>query len=769
MLRRFLLAVSAVILVSSSLRAQGDDSIASTTVSDVIHQDEQPQGTLPPVEVRPPETAESEQARDVPLPPLDVEPAVTTDFEPSDTPPAIPSLADQIIGNMDSGLRGAPTSLFDSPRAIDIVTQQMLIERSPIDMGQALEQTPGVMIQRTGRGQSSPFVRGLTGQQVLIMVDGVRMTNATFRAGPNQYFNLIDPNMVERVEVIRGPGSVLYGGDAIGGVINVVTKSADDRGYNFVTGGTVQRFSTADLGYTGRLSAEGWVGSMGVFAGGGYGNYNNLDIGGSPDAPPGFDVGRQPATSWRYHSADIKLNYLLSDESELVVGVQHYQGDDIFRTDRFPSNRESIFGPQARDLYYVRWQGCDPCGCGWADTYQITASLHRFDEERADRDFRPGRNPLLTSFRGFFDEQTGVTGSFTKEIGALGMLSYGWDWYHDELGSSRKDVDTSVDPPSSTERRGEVPDDAYYSRYGAFLNWDLRITDRLLASTGVRYEHVTAGATVALRAQDPNDPNDTIEILQPINPNYQDWIGHIGLTYELNPCWHLVGSVSEGFRAPNIDDLASVNENVFGNNTQLPNPNLVPETSITYEVGIKGNTDRFRGQAFVWWNDLQNFIVRRTDQSEDLLSRTNADAYLNGVEFSGEYLVGCDWSLYGNFWYTYGQDLAADEPLSRIPPMQGIVGFRRRWNGGQDWFDVYAWLVDKQDRLSARDLTDTNRIPPGGTPGYGTFNFRYGRMITARQRLTVNVENLFDEQYRVHGSGSDGPGINAILSYELLH
>jgi iron complex outermembrane receptor protein/hemoglobin/transferrin/lactoferrin receptor protein len=121
-------------------------------------------------------------------------------------------------------LRGAPLSLFDNPRAIDIVTPQQSMEQAPIDMGQALEQTPGIMIQRTGRGQSSPYVRGLTGQQVLIMVDGVRMTNATFRAGPNQYFNTVDPNSVERIEVIRGPGSVLYGGDAIGGVINIVTK-----------------------------------------------------------------------------------------------------------------------------------------------------------------------------------------------------------------------------------------------------------------------------------------------------------------------------------------------------------------------------------------------------------------------------------------------------------------------------------------------------------------------------------------------------------------
>jgi outer membrane receptor protein involved in Fe transport len=595
----------------------------------------------------------------------------------------------------------------------------------------------------------------LTGQQVLILVDGVRMTNATFRAGPNQYFNTIDPNMVERIEVIRGPGSVLYGGDAIGGVINIVTKSAGCRGCDFLTGGTVQRFSTADLGYTGRVNVEGWIGSAGVFAGGGYGNYNNLDLGGSPEAPPGFDVGRQPATSWGYTSADVKLNWLLSECSELVLGVQHYRGEDIFRSDRFPANRESIFDPQIRDLYFVRWQGGDPCGL--VNHYQITASLHRFDEERRDRDFRPGRNPLLTSYRGFVNAQTGLTGSFYTDLEQFGMLSYGFDWYHDEIDSSRTDVDANVDPPAVTARPGEVPDDAYYSRYGAFLNWDVWLTERLLATSGIRYEHVTAGATVTVN-----------NVTGSIDPEFQDWIGHVGLTYELTPCTHLVGSISEGFRAPNMDDLATVNDNVFVG-TQLPNPDLEPETSITYEVGAKLEAGRLRSQVFVWWNDLQDFIVRSAPNDQLLLERTNAEAYLNGVEFSGEYLVARNWSAYGNFWYTYGQNKVADEPLSRIPPMQGILGLRRRWNCGRDWFDVYAWLVDKQDRLSARDVSDVNRIPPGGTPSYATVNFRYGRMITERQRLALNVENLFDQQYRVHGSGSGGPGINAVLTYELLH
>ena len=111
-----------------------------------------------------------------------------------------------------------PRARCSMSRGLDtIIDRRQLRERAPVDMFQAIEQEVGVLVQRTQRGAAAPFIRGLTGQQVLILVDGIRLNNATFRQGPNQYFNTIDPGMVERIEVLRGPQSVLYGADAIGG------------------------------------------------------------------------------------------------------------------------------------------------------------------------------------------------------------------------------------------------------------------------------------------------------------------------------------------------------------------------------------------------------------------------------------------------------------------------------------------------------------------------------------------------------------------------
>ena len=122
--------------------------------------------------------------------------------------------------------------------------------------------------------------------------------------------------------------------------------------------------------------------------------------------------------------------------------------------------------------------------------------------------------------------------------------------------------------------------------------------------------------------------------------------------------------------------------------------------------------------------------------------------------------------IYGNVWYTLGQNTTDGEPVSRIPPAQGVLGLRWQGDEATEWLDLFAWLVTRQDRLSSRDMRDS-RIPDGGTPGYVTVNLRYGRRLAEGRRLVLGVENLFDRGYRVHGSGIDGPGISATASYEI--
>ncbi len=716
----------------------GDQERPSITGRFVVQPPEE-EPTLPPVIVEPPEES----------------PATTTPVE-SDAPvyPGFPSLSEQLFGSTGGGfgqstgiLRSSARSLFETPTAATITRREEILEKQAPNMFYALQNEVGVLMQSTAAGQASPFIRGLTGQQVLILIDGVRLNNSIFRFGPNQYFNTIDPGMVEQIEVLRGQGSVLWGSDAIGGAINIVTRSPDVHWgrYHGNYSGTdfTQYFNTADISPYSRINVEGWVGNMGALAGGSFLNVRDLDTGYS-----GFS--RQPGTNYQQWAGDIKFHYLISEREMLTVAMQHFQQDDLPRSDRYPgypgdldnSNtlaKARFFDPQQRDLVYVRYQALDVFGF---DSVMATASYHRQRENQK-------RGVPETRFQETDVETVGFNVVAVKDLDVYGKATIGADWYYD-------DVDSRF---GGTASGPIIPDDAWYERVGAFLNWDVTLTEKLDTVAGVRYEMADLAGTPVV------DGNPIY-----ISPSYHDWVGQVGMVYHVNSYVNLVGSISEGFRAPNLDELMANNPNVLQQGQDLPSLGLVPERSINYEVGIKTNFPRLRTQTFVFWMDLQNNIVP-ISAGANQFKRANQDSYIQGVEFSGEWLLERGWSLYGNFWYTYGRNRVTDAPLSRIPPMQGIAGLRWRDPERHAYFAFYAWLSDRQDRLDpVRDLSD-ERIPPGGTPGFATLNVRMGRAYGDhnQHRLSLSVENLLDQPYLVHGSGVYGSGITGRFGYQFVY
>ena len=634
-------------------------------------------------------------------------------------------------------LRGS-TSLFDSTAAASVRSQAEIADLAAGDMFHALQNEIGVLMQRTAAGQSSPFVRGLTGQQVLLMVDGVRMNNGVYRFGPNQYFNTIDPGMISQIEVLRGEGSVFWGADAIGGAINVRTIDPTRSSSPAASGMFTDYYNTSDQSNYTRVSADTWAGSTGVYAGGSFSNVRDLDT--------GFGFGRQPGTNFQSYSGDIKLQRLLSRDSMLTMAYQHYEIDDLPRSDRFPGypgdrNSSNSFGgarffdPQQRDLAYIRYEAVDsPLGF---DAISFTSSYHR------QRDVQTRGIPTVR-FQETDVETVGFNLVGLVDYGDLGRVTLGGDWYHDDVDS----------PFGGTASGPIVPDDAYYERVGAFILWDVDLTQRLSLSAGTRYELIDIGAT-------PLVGGTPIRV----TPHFDDFVSQVGLLYRLTPNLNIVGSVAEGFRAPNLDELTANNPNVLQQGQDLPSLDLVPERSTSYQVGAKLASPRLQSEAYVFWLDLQNTIVP-TPAGANNFRRANQDAFIQGCEWQGRYRLTDAWSIFGNFWYTHGINEVTQSPLSRIPPTQGIIG--SQWDCGRLRFVVDSWLARRQDRLDpVRDLSD-ERIPLGGTPGYGLLNLRWGYLFgnQNRNRLTCSLENVTDEAYLVHGSGVFGTGITGRLGVQ---
>lgn len=758
-----------------------------------VQQDDRP--TLPEIEVRPPSGSKETQTPDVtPVPvepvapltmptPVEIPPAGQTDtglaapadlnvaspqvnasdLNPSPSPPtgqassfensSLPSLFDTELGQAgafgeNTGILRGGLSLFDSPSATSIRSRDGIEQRQAPDMFHALQNEVGVLMQQTAAGQASPFVRGLTGQQVLILIDGIRLNNSITRRGPNQYFNTIDPGMIDHIEVVRGQGSVLWGSDAIGGAINVVTRGADMRrglyGDGYATREFTQFYNTANSSPYSRFNVEGWVGNKGLFGGASFLNVRDLDT--------GFDAfSRQPGTNYQQYAGDLKFNFLLSDQSMLTFSMQHFEQEDLPRSDRFPGypldrNNSNSFGgarffdPQQRDLMYLRYQALAPLG-GMFDAVTTTASYHRQREVQT-------RGVPTVRFQETDVETTGLQTVASKDVGNFGRFTTGADWYYDD-----------VDSPFGGSAGGPIiPDDAWYRRAGVFLNWDVPLTSRLVATTGVRYESIETAGTPIIGGNPTR-----------VEASYEDWVSQVGLTYRVNPCVNLFGSISEGFRAPNLDDLMANNPNVLQQGQSVPSLGLLPEKSINYEVGLKTKLDRLTTQTSVFWLDLDDNIVSIT-AAPNTFAAANQDSSVQGVEMSGDYLLSDSWALYGNFWYTYGVNEVTDAPLSRIPPTQGILGLRWRDHCDLSYFDVYTWMSDRQDRLDpVRDVTD-ERIPIGGTPGFATLNLRAGKTFgdQRQHQASLSLENITDKAYLVHGSGVLGTGATARLGYSWM-
>lgn len=727
-------------------------------------QNDAPSGSLPPVVVQPPVRPTLPEAEVTPPTSVFTPPSTNSVLTQRSNSPVnsigtslnFPSLTDlqfgQPSGPFDegTGILRSEKSIFDTSAAASIRTRQEIAERQAPDMFTALQNEVGVLMQSTAAGQASPFVRGLTGQQVLILVDGIRLNNSITRRGPNQYFNTIDPGMVDHIEVLRGQGSVLWGSDAIGGAINVITRGADThygmQHGNYSSGEFTQYYNTSNSSPYSRLNVEGWVGNTGVFAGGSYSDVNDLDT--------GWDFGRQPGTNYQQWAGDIKFNYLLDESQMLTVSLQHFQQDNLARSDRFPgypgdlNNSNSLgsarfFDPQQRDLAYIRYQAIEPIAA--IDALTVTASYNRQRENQK-------RGVPTVRFQETDVETVGLQAVAVKDLDWIGKVTSGFDWYYDD-----------VDSPFGGSASGPiVPDDAWYQRVGVFLNWDTALTERLDMVAGIRYENINTAGTPIVEVNSVDTPLY-------INPNYHDWVSQIGLVYEINSQINLVGSISEGFRAPNLDDLMANNPNVLQQGQSVPSLDLSPERSINYEIGIKTNFDRLRTQTFVFWTDIDDNIVSIVpDQNApSTFSSANQDSSVQGLEMNGEYLLESGWSLYGNFWYTYGINHVTNSPLSRVPPTQGILGLRWRERQLRSYFEVYTWMVRRQDRLEqVRDITD-ERIPLGGTPGYATLNTRMGRTFGDydQHRLSLSLENITDKNYLVHGSGVYGTGATARFGY----
>jgi outer membrane receptor protein involved in Fe transport len=662
-----------------------------------------------------------------------------------------------------SGSRGAAAQRLDQPLAHALTTPTLIDRAGGTVAVHLLQEVAGVHVQQTSAGQGAVILRGMVGNQVLLLVDGVPMNNGTYRDGPGQYFATIDPETVQRIEVVRGPASVLYGSDAQGGVVNVLTRPHPHVGYESARMGG--RASSADGAFRARLSAGVQREHWSVSAGGTVATVGNLR--------PGGNLGAQTPTGYDADGADARIRFWLG-RHRLTGSVQHFSMHDVPRYDRYVTFRapspgrdaEHMFDPQTRQLAFVRhtWEGPTPALRTLTTTVSVAVQREgrhriRLDDGIPDSIATIWRDDVYTP--GF-----SIVGTSHATIAGRGVgFTWGGEWYHDRLASNgfdenlRDGTQTPLERDASTGgviRVGNFPDGATADRIGVFAAADVPLTGFLSTSVGGRWSLFRNSAEVGADFGGSVE-NSTAEVT-----------GQVGLVAAPARRWRVTARLAQGFRAPNLYDLTRTGPVPGG--VALPNPDARPEESLSGEMSV-----RYAGRAGAF--DITVYATRVTDFLDrvpgaflgDTLfggervfqGRNVGTATIRGVELEAAKTLGSV-RLDAGAVYTHGDQTPASglpEPMSKIPPFSGYAVVRWATPVPHRRMVVeYAlrWAL-QQDRLGVRDLGDP-RIPPGGTPGYVVHGLRFSVELASGFDLSAGLENVLDALYRSHASGVDAAG-----------
>ena len=622
---------------------------------------------------------------------------------------------------------------INTPEAIKVADELSIRENQLRTVPEALSITPGVFVQKTNHGGGSPFVRGLTGNQTLLLLDGVRLSNSTTRYGPNQYFNTIDVFSIEKMEVLRGSGSVQYGSDAIGGTIQAFSHQLRTTDESLWGSSLLTRFATHGMEQSIRGGVNYSNNRIALRSGITWRNFGDI-IGGDT-------TGKQSPTGYREFDYDLKGKINLTEKTSGTVLYQDVNQINVpvYHKVALEDYKINKMDPQKRKLAYLRVD--QEMGTGLFKSLSATAS---YQNTRETREIQKNESSTLR-IENDKVRSLGISAEAVLETPEIWSGIIGIEVYNDLVNSTRTDITSG----NSTEKRGLYPDGSAMTSMAGFTvnSFDL---GNWIVTAGARFN------TYVIKVDD--------EALGLTKLTPSALVGNLALLRKLSSTSNLFASLNTGFRAPNIDDLGTLG--IVDFRYETPNLDLKPESSVQYQIGYKYLDRKVRGEVYIYRNQLYNLITRsrvgeQYIEEYPVYQKENSDkSYIQGVETSWDYDFSNSWSFHGDITYTYGQNITKNEPVRRIPPLFGRIA--AEYNQGS-WLVNVEWLAAaKQSRLAQGDKDD-NRIPEGGTPGWSVFNINSSytwKFIT----VDLSLRNILNADYRYHGSGVNGYGRSLFLT-----
>ena len=684
----------------------------------------------------------------------------------------------------------------DIPHKIASMDARTIAFANPQTSADLLQNGGKVFVQKSQLGGGSPMIRGFATNRLLLTVDGVRMNNAIFRGGNVQNVISIDPYSIKNTEVIFGPGSVIYGSDAIGGVMNFYTKNAilaNTDSLSF-SGNANYRFASANkentVHFDFNLGKKKWAYLTSVS----YNSFDDLKMGSrGPESylrknyvttTNGVDAlvtndNSQKQVSTGYDQVNLmqKITHKPNNNWNMDIGLFYSATTDYSRYDRLIRPDRDGTGLRSAEWYYgpQKWfmgnVQMNKKGKGkFYDGLKITTAYQYFEESRNDRGYQ---DPILYSTKEMVNALSTNIDFENKKIGDL-RLYYGTEYVYNYVNSdgSQKNVPTNV----KTDAASRYPDGSSWQTVAGYLNGEYKAKPNFTLLSGMRYSHVWIDAEF--------DKTYYPFPFDNANLSTGALTGSIGFSWFPRANLQITFNGSTGFRSPNIDDVGKVFDSEPGS-VVVPNPDLEPEYAYNVDLGVKKNINDkvvFKGAAFYTY--LVDALVRRNYQfngqsqieyngelSNVQAMQNAAKAYVYGFEFGLEAFLSENLSLVSNLTLTEGieeEEDGSDTPARHVAPTFG--DFHLVWknqNLKADLFLNYNGEIANNDLATSEQnksyiyASDSNGLPY--SPSWYTLNFRSQYNLTNAFKVSLSLENITNQLYRSYSSGIAAPGTNLIL------
>lgn len=683
----------------------------------------------------------------------------------------------------------------DVSRQVEVISYKEIQLLNAQTSADVLEKSGEVFVQKSQLGGGSPVLRGFEANKVLMVIDGVRMNNAIYRGGHLQNAITIDNSMLERIELLFGSGTVIYGSDALGGVVNFISKkpkTSIDENKPSIFGDAFTRYATAHQEFTGHagfnvgfkkmafLTSVTWS-QFGDLRQGNirnpfYGDwgkrkYYQVRINGVDTMIKNSNVNVQKKTGYTQYDAMQKILFKQSEKVSHLLNLQYSNSSDVPRYDRLTEvddkgifkNAEWYYGPQQRMMaaYTLSFENMSKL----FDKSNITLAYQTIEESRHNRAWQ-GEN--LTHRTENVKVYT-TNADFEKRFGK-NELQYGIEFGYNDVQSEaeRENVNTGEIKTQSTR----YPDGgSHVTTMAAYAQHHFHLNEKIIFNEGIRFTGYALESRFEDKSYFPFPFNHITQKANALN-------GSTGIVIMSNQGWRVAVNLATGFRAPNVDDIAKVFESTDGF-LIVPNPDLKPEYTYTGEITIDKNCKSTNIYSTVWYTIYNDVLatapgkfngadsIEYDGETSAIYTTVNKnEAYLYGFTLGVKSDVTSAFGITSQVTYTYGRivnDGGNDYPLDHIPPVYGKTAFlfkQKKFNA--QFFVLYNGPKNSKDYSDSREdnqiySADTEN---GYMPAWYTLNVNAAYSFTKNFALQVGLDNILDQNYRTFASGISAPGRN---------